>query len=136
VEGLCLEAVVAEAQQICITVATTVAQAPCPKCGIASPRVQSRYQRTVADLPWSGVTVRLLLHVRRFRCDNLACPCAIFCERLGPAIAAYARRTQRLEIALQRVGLALGGEAGARLLRALAIAASPDTLLREIRHMN
>jgi hypothetical protein len=38
-EGLCLEEVVAEAQQMCITVATTVAQAPCPVCGVASSRV-------------------------------------------------------------------------------------------------
>jgi transposase len=135
VEGLCLAEVVAEAQQISVTVATTIAQAPCPVCGIASPRVHSRYQRTVADLPLAGVTVRLLLQVRRFRCVTRSCPRRIFCERLGSEIAAYARRTQRLEITLQRVGLALGGEAGARLLRALAMAASPDTLLRLIRQM-
>lgn len=82
VEGLRLEEVVVEAQQICVMVAITVAQAPCPMCGIASPRVHSRYQRTVADLPWAGVTIRLLLHVRRFRCGNPVCPRVIFCERL------------------------------------------------------
>ncbi len=67
VEGLCLEEVVAEAQQICVKVATSVAQALGHVCGVASPRFQSRYQRTVTDLPWAGVTVRLLLHVRLFR---------------------------------------------------------------------
>ena len=112
VEGLRLEEVVAEAQQICITVATTTVPVPCPACGVASSRVQSRYQRTVADLPWAEMAIRLLVRVRRFRCDNPGCPRAIFCERLGPTIAAYARRTQRLERWLQRVGLALGGEAG------------------------
>jgi transposase len=135
VEGLCLEAVVAEAQQICITVATTVAHVPCSVCGVASSRVQSRYQRIVADLPQAGVPVRLLLHVCRFRCENPACPRVMFCERLGPAIAAYARRTQRLELLLQRVGLALGGEAGARLSQTLVIATSPDTLLRLVQHL-
>jgi hypothetical protein len=76
------------------------------------------------------------VRVRRFRCDNPTCPRAIFCERLGPAIAAYARRTQRLERRLQRVGLALGGEAGARQLNTQAIVVSPDTLLRLIRHLS
>ncbi|MBO0784209.1 MAG: transposase [Ktedonobacteraceae bacterium] len=135
VEGLCLKELVAEAQHICVVVATTVAQVCCPMCGIPSHRIQSRYRRTIADMPWAGVAVRLLLHVRRFRCDNLACPRGIFCERLGPEIATYARRTQRLDLLLQRVGLALGGEAGARLLAALSIAASPGTLSRLIRHM-
>lgn len=135
VEGLCLEAGEAKAQQVCITVATTLAQAPCPLCGVVSSRVHSRYQRTVADVPWGGVPVRLLVLVRRFRCDNLACPRVVFCERLGPAIAAYARRTRRLDLLVQGVGLALGGEAGTRLLRVLAIISSPDTLLRLIRNM-
>lgn len=135
VEGLCLEAVVVEAQQISVTIATTGNQAHCPVCGLASSRIHSRYQRTVADLPLAGVTVRLFLQVRRFRCLTQNCPRRIFCERLGSEIAVYARRTHRLEIILQRVGLALGGEAGARLLPVLAMAASPDTLLRLIRKM-
>jgi transposase len=78
-------------------------------CGTPSSRIQSRYHRTIADLPWAGITVRLLLRVRRFRGDNPACPRLIFCERLGQAIAVYARRTQRLDLLLQQVGLALGG---------------------------
>ncbi len=135
VEGLCLEDVVAEAQQICVTVATTTVQAPCSVCGVASSRVQSRYQRTVADLPWAENSIRLLVRVRRFRCDNKTCPRAIFCERLGPAIAAYARRTGRLQRRLQSMGLALGGEAGAQQSSTEAIAVSPDTLLRLIRRM-
>lgn len=134
-EGLCLKAVVVEAQQISVTLATTRDQAQCPVCGLASCRVHSRYQRIVADLPLAGVTVQLFLQVRRFRCLTPNCPRRIFCERLGPEIAVYARRTHRLEIILQRVGLALGGEAGARLLPALAMTVSPDTLLRLIRKM-
>ena len=136
VEGLCLEEVVAEAQQLCITVATTTVQAPCPVCGVASSRVQSRDPRTVADLPWADLAIRLLVRVRWFRCDHPTCARAIFCERLGPAIAASARRTQRLERRLQHVSLALGGEAGARQLSTEAIAASPDMLLRLIRHLD
>lgn len=96
---------------------------------------RGRYQRIVADLPASGVAVRLLVQVCRFRCLNQPCPRRIFCERLGPAIVTSARRTTRLQVLLQRLGLALGGEAGARLLSALALCASPDTLLRLIRQL-
>lgn len=135
VEGLCLEELVVEEEEICITVSTTAAQVPCPVCGVLSSRVQSRYHRSVVDLTWAGLSVRLLLHVRRFRCDNADCPRAIFCERLGPAIAAYARRTQRLDTLLQCIAVALGGEAGARLGWQLGMATSPTTLLRLIRQM-
>ncbi|WP_201382531.1 hypothetical protein [Ktedonobacter sp. SOSP1-52] len=51
VEGLYLEEVVAEVQQISVTVATTLAHASCPVCSIVSSRIHRRYQRTVADLP-------------------------------------------------------------------------------------
>jgi transposase len=42
----------------------------CPLCGTRSSRVHSWYQRTLLDLPWHGVTMRLELHVRRFFCDT------------------------------------------------------------------
>ena len=59
-----------------------------------------------------------------------ACQRAIFAERLGPAIAAYARRTARLASQLQRVAFAVGGEAGAVLATALGMPTSASTLLR------
>lgn len=36
----------------------------CPVCGGRSSRVHSRYERTLADLPWEGVPVRLLLRAQ------------------------------------------------------------------------
>ena len=47
----------------------------------------------------------------------------------------HARRTRRLAEAQGRVGVALGGEAGAELLRHLAMPTSADTVLRLIRRM-
>ena len=44
-----------------------------------------------------------------------------------------ARRTRRLARAQARVGVALGGEAGARLLPHLGMTTSPDTVLRLVR---
>ena len=43
---------------------------------------------------------------------------------------AFARRTERLAEAQRAIGLALGGEAGARYSKQLHMAISPDTLLR------
>jgi len=77
--------------------------------------------------------MRLRLHVRRCFCDTTACARAIFAERLPGIVAPHARRTERLDAWFGVVGFALGGEAGARLLRALGLTASPDTLLARIR---
>ena len=33
----------------------------CPSCGSRSSRVHNRYLRTIADLPWEGIPVRILL---------------------------------------------------------------------------
>lgn len=91
---------------------------------------QSRYVRRIADLPWHGVAVKLELHTRRFCCQNGPCTQRIFCERLPRVVAHYARKTVRLNAALEPIGFALGGEAGARLARGLGLTVSTDTLLR------
>jgi hypothetical protein len=51
-------------------------------------------------------------------------------ERLGEALPALARRTNRLTKALCAMAFAAGGEGGARLAQAQAMPASPRTLLR------
>ena len=78
--------------------------------------------------------MRLELSVRRFVCPVLTCSQRIFCERLS-LVAPHAHRTVRLNHALQRISLAVGGEGGARLARALALPTSPDTLLRRLRQL-
>jgi transposase len=93
------------------------ASARCPLCGKRSPKVHSRYIRTIPDLPWRNVCVTLKIRARRFFCVNRWCQRVIFCERL-PEAAPYARKTDRLEEALLSVALELGGEAGARLVLA------------------
>ena len=91
---------------------------PCPLCAVRSSRVHSRYQRTLLDLPWSGVTMRLELHVRRFFCDTTTCPRKIFTERLPELVAPSARRTKRLDTWFTLVGFAPGrGSRSAALTR-------------------
>jgi len=107
--------------------ANTVA---CPLCLVPARRVQSRYQRTLADLPLSGLRFQLKLLVRRFYCDKLTCVRRIFSERFPNLTKPYAQRTSRLSQTLWQIAMVLGGEAGAALAKKLSMPTSPDTLLR------
>src|SRR5215216_2034851 len=95
--------------------------ARCPLCGWRAARVHSRYARTVADLPWATLAVRLRVRVRRFFCDNDACPRQIFAERLPGVAQESAQRTNRQRDSLTAIAFALGGEAGARLAATLGM---------------
>jgi hypothetical protein len=55
------------------------------------------------------------LTVRRFICGAADCPRRTFAEPFSRLAAPHARFTRRLKRALERVGLALAGRAGARL---------------------
>ena len=107
----------------------------CPECGRTSRVVHSRYRRHPSDLPSMGRRVRVDLRVRRFYCRNPRCTRRTFAERLPELVMPHARRTCRLAAVQGRVGVALGGEAGSRLLRHLAMPTSADTVLRLIRRM-
>ncbi len=109
---------------------TTSPDANCPVCGQLASRVQSRYVRTLADLPCSGQGVRWLVQVRRFWCDNPACARKIFVERLPSCAPPYARRTSKQAEMLCELAFALGGKAGERIAHLLSMASSHDTLLR------
>ena len=47
--------------------------ASCPHCGTASARIHNRYRRKLADLPWEGVPVRIVLQTRKFFCVRSDC---------------------------------------------------------------
>ena len=132
-ELLSLISVSTDAQSITITARTSSCNARCPMCGRKSSKVHSRYTRTVADLPWQNIPVTVSLHVRRFFCEEGSCGRAIFAERLPELVECYARRTRRLDSWFTHVSFALGGEAGARLLKDLGVVVSGDTLLSHIR---
>jgi transposase len=113
-----------------LTVAPKARTAACPRCATRSSRIHSYYIRRPADLPMSGRVTRLLLHARRFRCVNAACPTVTFAERLPNLVLPAAQRTVRLNAALRDLALAFGGQAGARQSARSAMPASGDTLLR------
>jgi transposase len=117
-------------KQVRVDLAAMAAALPCPCCCTLASRIHSRYQRTLADLPMIQRPVTLTLHVRRFFCDQMTCSQRAFCERLPDLVAAGARRTTRLRTEQRRLGLEVGGEAGARLAQRQGMPVSPATLLR------
>ncbi len=117
-----------------ITAHTTAPTAGCPRCGISSQRIHSYYTRRPRDLPLWDEIVRLVLRVRRFRCLNATCTTQTFAERLPALVRPAAPRTVRLTMALQQLGLARGGEAGARLGTS-SMPTSPDPWLRLVRQL-
>jgi transposase len=119
--------------QIVVTLTSTTLTAACPRCGRVAARIRGRYQRTLADLPWSGFAVRLVLTVRKFACDVANCVQRIFTERLPAVMMRYARRTNRLADVVRVIAFAAGGAAGSRVLDRLQMPTSAATLLRLIR---
>jgi transposase len=133
--GFSIEHITLTGGVITILAQSCTVSACCPTCTQLSSRVHSRYQRKLADLPWSGRIVRLVVQVCRFFCQQLACPRKTFAEAIPAVAERYARRTIRLKEVLERLGLALGGEAASRLTALLGMRCSPDTLLRLLRRL-
>jgi hypothetical protein len=71
------------------------------------------------------------LSVRRFFCDDTACPRRTFVEQPMDLTRRHARRTCALGRMLTAVAIALGGRAGARLADALGMNTGRDSLLRQ-----
>jgi len=128
-----VEQVVTEGAAITIHAVGHRTAVPCPGCGTPATRVQSRYPRTLADLPWQGARVRLAVTVRRFYCEAPGCGRRIFAERLPETAAPHARRTRRAAAALEAIGFATGGRPGARLALALGLAGAAGTVLAQVR---
>ena len=79
-----------------VQVISTNVRSCCPLCFCPAERRHSHYTRVVADLPCAGLRVQLILHVRRFFCDNTDCIRKIFTERLLAFVLPWARLTVRL----------------------------------------
>src|SRR3989304_1261916 len=65
---------------------STALEAMCPNCHQSSSRVHSHYTREPRDLPSSGRKVRLVLSVRRFRCQNVDCTRKTVADRRPPRL--------------------------------------------------
>lgn len=132
---LSIESIVPAATEITILAATRCPTATCPLCGLPSQQVHSSYWRRLRDLPWTGLPVHLEIQVRRFFCHTTACPRRTFVEQVDGLTQRYAQRTTGLNAAVQALGLALGGNAGARLGGCLGFLGSATTILRRVRQL-
>ena len=119
--------------RITLTLTSTQMSGACPGCHQLATRVHSHYSRTLADLPWAQIPVRLHLQVRKLFCDARDCSRRIFTERLPSVAAPWARRTTRLAEQQRHIGLTAGGSAGARLGAHLTQPASRNTFLHLVR---
>ncbi|MGI8495567.1 MAG: ISL3 family transposase [Pyrinomonadaceae bacterium] len=113
-------------------VSSTQLQAVCPRCGQVSRKIHSRYQRILADLPMSGLAVRLICRVRKFFCADQDCSQRIFVERLTEMAEVSARQTNRLSRIICCLAFYVGGRTGAKVTERLAIGVSRQTLIRRI----
>ncbi|MGW7243811.1 transposase family protein [Streptomyces sp. NPDC054804] len=104
----------------------------CPDCGRFSDRVHDRYQRRLKDLPPAEQGFVIRLTVRRFTCGAADCPWRTFAEPFSQLTVPHARFPTRLNQALERVGLALAGRAGAGLAAQLSFGVGRMTLLRRV----
>lgn len=109
------------------------ATASCPRCQHPSQSIHSYYSRSPQDLPISGKTVRWVLRVRRFRCQNPGCPQRTFAERCPEVVAPHGQRTKQLTASIWPFGGEVSSKPAARLLSHMGIVVSSDTLLRLVK---
>ena len=121
------------AEEITLILRTTAPTASCPSCGTTSACIQSRYTRTLRDLPSGGCPISLIIHIRRFFCKKSTCAQKIFAERLPSLCHPHAQRSKRLQEALCQLGLRVGGQAGADVGQQQGFSGSRDTILRLVR---
>ena len=77
-----LDYIASETKAVTLMVTSLQTMVRCPLCGCAATRVHSRYQRTLADMPWNQVAIRIRLDVRKFFCSNSLCQRTLFTEPL------------------------------------------------------
>jgi transposase len=104
----------------------------CPTCGQRAEKVHSRYTRRIADLPVAGRRLVIRVEVRRFFCPNTGCGAKTFVEQVRDLTHKYMRRSPQATEALETIGLALAGRAGARLAERFGLRASRNTVLRVV----
>ena len=126
-DAVAIQNISLSADQISLNLFTTAPMAHCPQCGLPSDNIHSRYERKVADLPWAGMYVNIVLKVRRFFCDSKDCNQKTFAERLQ-TVPRYGRRTQRMQHQLTQLAGQLGGRPGAKLASLLGMSVSFRTL--------
>ena len=120
--GFILEKVICEAERWVLRVRSAARFSNCPCCGQPSTRVHSYYQRRLLDLLSSGRLVQLEITVRKFRCAVSDCKRRVFAERFTVgSIKSFSRRTERLDLIVHHLGLALDGRPSSNFAKRLML---------------
>jgi transposase len=86
--------------------------------------------RRLSDLPVTGRSLMLELHVRRLVCQSAECPQRTFRQQVPELALRCARRTLRLTATVGRLASTLAGRAGTAVLAGLGMEISRSTVLR------
>ena len=133
--GFAINEVRQQGQEIEIVEHSIEKEAVCPACQRLSQGIHSYFERSPTDLPLMDCRARLLLTVKRLRCQNPECSRTTLVGRWPRLLSIHAQRTERLSTALGVVAYALGGNAGSDLAGRLNMPINGDTLLRILRRI-
>lgn len=104
--------------------------AVCPHCGKRSHSCHSHYTRTLYDLPILNYQTLILLHARRFRCNNPNCSAKTFSENPCDEIQRYKRNTLRLRQKLISIAAGVSSLQAEKLVKQYEQKISDTTILR------
>lgn len=102
----------------------------CPVCGKPAYRFKNYYNRKVQDLPIIDRQLFLVIHLKKFICENDTCERGIFVEPIDELAGKLSRKTKRLDEILTRIALTGSAEEGSKICKEQKISISGDTLLR------
>lgn len=104
----------------------------CPCCGKKSSNVNTRYFRTIKDLPIQDNKVILKLETKTFFCKNNECPINTFAEKFD-FIESRARMTTRLKDRIVNDSKGMSARAAKTTVNSGLANISDDTILRLIK---
>ena len=104
----------------------------CTYCGENSCSIHSKYIRTLGDLPIQNNSVKLVLTVKKFFCNNPKCNHKTFCEKFD-FVDSKAVRTKRLDEYINKMGLRDNSMDAVRNLKDAGITVSSNTVLRIVK---
>ncbi len=115
-----------------IYIKRTNKSAICPCCGKKSSKVNTRYYRTIKDLPIQDNKVILKLETKTFFCKNKECKINTFAEKFD-FIESRARMTTRLKDRIVNDSKGMSARAAKATVNSGLTNISDDTILRLIK---
>ena len=129
-EELEILSIVEEEEEITLFMKSRSSSYICPNCGYKTEQYHGTHRRKVQDLPILGKRVMLQITLHEFQCRNPNCPTSSVSENFPGFLNAYSRMTERLVDFILTIALETSCEASARILKAMKIKISGDTVIR------